>query len=220
MSAQVLQTRKNLVTLRFVLLRKLNSMIEYIKGEIAELTPAYVVIESGNVGYFVNISLNTYMALSSSKTCKVYIYEAIREDAYVLYGFSEKAEREKFLLLISVSGIGANTARMILSSLTVSELETAIATGNVSALKSIKGIGAKTAERAIVDLRDKIAKGSDNVTQLPLSSGVSQVKDEALSALMMLGFKPQDSSKVLNKVFSEQPTITVEEAIKKALKML
>jgi Holliday junction DNA helicase RuvA len=215
-----LADEKKLDNFALCFVEKTISMIEYIKGEITDLTPAYVVVESNGVGYFVNISLNTYTALSSSSSCKIYIYEAIREDAYVLYGFSEKAEREKFMLLISVSGIGANTARMILSSLTVSELETAIATGNVSALKSIKGIGAKTAERAIVDLKDKISKTSEGVAQLPLMTAVSQVKTEALSALTMLGFKSQDSSKVLDKIFLEQPSITVEEAIKKALKML
>ncbi len=196
-------------------------MIEYIKGEITEITPTFAVVESAGVGYFINISLNTYTALSAEKTCKLYIYEAIREDAYVLYGFAEKAEREKFLLLISVSGIGANTARMILSSLTVDELETAIATGNVAALKSIKGIGAKTAERAIVDLKDKITKSSvsENLTISAMSSN-SQGKEEALAALTMLGFKQQDSSKVLNKIYTEKPQTTVEEAIKLALKML
>ena len=131
-------------------------MLDYIKGEITELTPALVVIEIGGLGYISHISLNTYSALNGLKECKLYVYEAIREDAHLLFGFLEKKERDLFLLLISVSGVGANTARMILSSLTTSELGIIITSGNSSALKTVKGIGAKTAERIIIDLKDKV----------------------------------------------------------------
>lgn len=193
-------------------------MIEYIKGEINEISPAHVVIESGNIGYFVNISLNTYSFLSDKSSCKIYIYEAIREDAYILYGFMDKQERQLFLHLISVSGIGSNTARMILSSLSVSELEDVIASSNVNILKSIKGIGAKTAERVIIDLRDKVKKTSEDV--LLTSKKDTEAKKEAISALVMLGFNHATSQKVVSKILEEKPILPVEQIIKQALKML
>jgi Holliday junction DNA helicase RuvA len=193
-------------------------MIEYIKGEITEISPAHVVIESGNLGYFINISLNTYSVLSNKPSCKLYIHEAIREDAYILYGFIDKQERQLFLHLISVSGIGANTARMILSSLSVPELEDVIASSNVSILKSIKGIGAKTAERIIIDLRDKVKKSSEeNILTTQKDTGT---KSEALSALVMLGFNQTASHKVVTKILNENPILPVEQVIKLALKML
>lgn len=194
-------------------------MYDYIKGNVAELTPTYVVLDNHGVGYLINISLNSFNALQHQEdVVKVYVYEAIREDAHLLYGFTERRERELFLLLISVSGVGANTARMILSSLTPSDLEQTIASENVGILKSVKGIGAKTAERIIVDLKDKIKLSTD--TLLVKSQVTSEVFDEAMSALVMLGFTKQMSQKALKKLFTAEPTITVEQAIKKALKMM
>lgn len=194
-------------------------MYDYIKGNVAELTPTYVVLDNHGVGYMINISLNSFNALQHQEdVVKVYVYEAIREDAHLLYGFTDRRERELFLLLISVSGVGANTARMILSSLTPSDLEQTIASENVGILKSVKGIGAKTAERIIVDLKDKIKLSTD--TLLDKSQVTSEVFDEAMSALVMLGFTKQMSQKALKKLFTAEPTITVEQAIKKALKMM
>ena len=194
-------------------------MYDYIKWNVAELTPTYVVLDNHGVGYMINISLNSFNALQHQEdVVKVYVYEAIREDAHLLYGFTERRERELFLLLISVSGVGANTARMILSSLTPSDLEQTIASENVGILKSVKGIGAKTAERIIVDLKDKIKLSTD--TLLDKSQVTSEVFDEAMSALVMLGFTKQMSQKALKKLFTAEPTITVEQAIKKALKMM
>lgn len=194
-------------------------MYDYFKGNVAELTPTYVVLDNHGVGYMINISLNSFNALQHQEdVVKVYVYEAIREDAHLLFGFTERRERELFLLLISVSGVGANTARMILSSLTPSDLEQTIASENVGILKSVKGIGAKTAERIIVDLKDKIKLSTD--TLLDKSQVTSEVFDEAMSALVMLGFTKQMSQKALKKLFTAEPTITVEQAIKKALKMM
>lgn len=194
-------------------------MYDYIKGNVAELTPTYVVLDNHGVGYMINISLNSFNALQHQEdVAKVYVYEAIREDAHLLFGFTERRERELFLLLISVSGVGANTARMILSSLTPSDLEQTIASENVGILKSVKGIGAKTAERIILDLKDKIKLSTD--TLLDKSQVTSEVFDEAMSALVMLGFTKQMSQKALKKLFTAEPTITVEQAIKKALKMM
>ena len=194
-------------------------MYDYIKGNVAELTPTYVVLDNHGVGYMINISLNSFNALQHQEdVVKVYVYEAIREDAHLLYGFTERRERELFLLLISVSGVGANTARMILSSLTPSDLEQTIASENVGILKSVKGIGAKTAERIIVDLKDKINMGDDSLDITVPSSNESF--DEALAALVMLGFPKPVSQKVLNKLYTGNPAITVEDAIKQALKMM
>lgn len=194
-------------------------MIDYIKGNVAEITPTYVVIDNQGIGYMINISLNSYNTLQAQKQAvKVYVYEAIREDAHLLYGFAEKHERELFMMLISVSGVGANSARMILSSFTSSDLEQVISQGNVAALKSVKGVGAKTAQRIIVDLKDKIKVSSDAL--LDMSDFSTGAFDEALSALIMLGFTKQMSTKALKKLFASNPAISVEEAIKKALKMM
>ena len=194
-------------------------MIEYVRGKIEEITPAYVVVETaGGVGYMLNISLNAYTKLQSEREARLYVYEAIREDAYVLYGFTDKHERELFMLLITVSGVGPNTARMILSSLTPADLEAVISGGNVGALKSVKGIGAKTAQRIIVDLKDKINTTGDSLlihTQIE-----NEAYEEALAALIMLGFTRQMSEKALKKLYAETPKVTVEQAIKQALKMM
>lgn len=199
-------------------------MIEYLKGELAELTPAMAVVDVGGVGYGMNISLNTYTAIQGKKEVKLFVYEAVREDAYVLFGFSDKQERNLFLLLISVSGVGANTARMILSSMSPSELCDYISTGNEKVLKGIKGIGLKTAQRIIVDLRDKIVT-LGITTEIPTGGSMSapvnnEVKDEALSALAMLGFSPAPSQKVVVKILQEQPDAPVETVVKLALKQI
>lgn len=196
-------------------------MIDYIKGDVAELNPAYVVIETVGIGYGIHITLPAYSALQQQKTAKLFIYESIREDAHVLFGFLTQAERQLFLLLISVSGIGANTARMILSSYSAQEIQEMIASGNVAALNSIKGIGTKTAQRIIVDLKDKIIKVAGMSEQMPISvSANSLIKDEAVSALVMLGFNSATSQKAVTKILNEQADIQVEQLIKLALKMM
>jgi Holliday junction DNA helicase RuvA len=200
-------------------------MIEYIRGELTELTPAQATVEAAGVGYALSISLNTFSALQSGKKMvKLYVYEAIREDAYVLYGFVNKKEREMFELLITVSGVGANTARMMLSGMSVSELCNAISTGNARLIQSVKGIGKMTAQRIIVDLKDKIvALGiADEIPaggsmQAPVNS---QVKDEAVSALTMLGFAPAPTQKVVMQILQEQPDAPVEQVVKLALKQI
>ncbi len=202
-------------------------MIEYIKGQLTELTPATAVVESGaGVGYLLNISLNTFATLEAAAKAasqvKLYVHEAIREDAWVLYGFANQEERALFRALIGVSGVGAGTARVILSSHTVAELETIISSGNTKALKQVKGVGAKTAERIIVDLRDKI-KPTDS-TLLSLGTATAKydadVYDEALVALVTLGFARAASQKALDKLFAAEPGLRVESAIKKALALL
>ncbi|MTK53538.1 Holliday junction branch migration protein RuvA [Paludibacter sp.] len=194
-------------------------MIDYIKGKIAELTPTSATIETGGIGYLVHISLTTYSALENKESAQIYVYEAIREDAHLLFGFFTKEEREMFLLLISVSGIGANTARMILSSLSISELQQHIAQDNVTAIKSIKGIGLKTAQRVIIDLKDKIGRVNGEA-KIAGTESYSSVKQEAAQALMMLGFQQAAISKALEKIFAGSPSLTIEQAIKQALKLL
>ncbi|MBQ2047202.1 MAG: Holliday junction branch migration protein RuvA [Muribaculaceae bacterium] len=193
-------------------------MIEYIKGELSELTPTYAVIDCGGVGYLLNISVPTYSALDGAKSAKLLVHEAIREDAHVLYGFVNEQERSLFRLLIGVSGVGANTARMILSSIAAPQLEQIIMTGDHSVLKKVKGIGSKTAERIIVDLKDKIKPIGDTLILQP--SLTNEVFEEALAALVMLGFNRVQSQKVLKKLFDTEPSIAVEVAIKKALSMM
>lgn len=200
-------------------------MIEYVKGQIAELTPATAVVDCHGVGYGLNISLNTFSALQGKQEAKLYVYEAIREDAYVLYGFSTRQERALFLLLISVSGIGGNTARMILSALTPAELVNVISSGNDKLLKTVKGIGLKTAQRIIVDLKDKIASVEIEGTASPsisatMATGHSEILEEAVAALTMLGFPPAPSQKVALAILKEEPEAAVERVIKLALKRL
>ncbi len=193
-------------------------MYEYLSGELKELGPTHVIVDIQGIGYFINISLPTYTNLSGKKDGLVFIHEIIKEDDHQLYGFTEKREREVFRKLISVSGIGANTARMILSSLSLIELEEAIASANVNVLKSIKGIGLKTAQRIIVELKDKITKSEE--TQQIFAPVNNTVKDEALSALVMLGFNKASASKAIDKILAQSPTETIEGVVKMALKML
>ena len=200
-------------------------MIEYLKGTLADLTPALAIVECHGVGYGVNISLNTFSAIQGKQEVKLWINESIREDAYQLWGFSTRAERELFLLLTSVSGIGASIARVILSSMTVNELVGIISEGNDKMLKTVKGIGPKVAQRIIVELRDKIGSlGIDSSTsQLANSSTISinkEVMDEAVAALTMLGFSPAPAHKAVQKILSDEPDAPVERVIKLALKML
>jgi Holliday junction DNA helicase RuvA len=199
-------------------------MIDYIHGQMAELQPTLAVIEAAGVGYAINITLNTYSAIQGKTDCKLYITEAIREDAYVLYGFASKKERELFQLLITVSGVGAGTARMMLSSMTVQELCAAISTGNEKLVKQIKGIGLKTAQRIIVDLRDKIVT-LGIASEIPAGGQMDEpvnnaVKDEAIAALTMLGFSPAPTSKVVVQLLKEQPDLPVEQVVKLALKQI
>lgn len=199
-------------------------MIEYIRGELTELTPAMATVEAGGVGYGLNISLNTYSAIQGKKEVRLYVYEAIREDAHVLYGFVNRKERELFELLISVSGVGTNTARMVLSSLSPAELCNCISTGNERVIKSVKGIGLKTAQRIIVDLRDKIV-ALGIAEEIPAGGAMvapvnNAVKDEAVSALTMLGFAPAPSQKVVVQILTEQPDAPVEVVVKLALKQI
>ncbi len=193
-------------------------MIAQIKGRLVEKTPTYVVIDCNGVGYQLNISLNTFSKLGEDESCLLFTHFVVREDAQLLYGFKDKNERELFRLLISVSGVGSSTAMMILSSLSPDEIKGAIMTGDVNTLKSIKGIGAKSAERIIVDLKDKI--GKVELTGKISAFANNTIKDEALSALIMLGFAKVPAEKALEKIFVQTSDITVEELIKRTLKTL
>lgn len=199
-------------------------MIEYIKGEIVDIAPAQMIVECGGIGYELNISLNTYSYYNGKESGKVYVYEVIREDAHLLYGFAEKIERELFLLLISVSGVGPNTARMILSSFSPTELIEIIISKAEKQLTSVKGIGSKTAQRILIDLKDKVntlgvasdelnAKVSETIHQ-------SAVAEEAVAALVMLGFPKPVSQKTVNTILKNSPSLAVEQVIKSALRML
>ena len=196
-------------------------MIEYIKGEIVELTPARLILECGGVGYELNISLTTYSAFSGKTTGKLFVYEVIREDAHLLFGFAERVERELFLLLTSVSGVGPNTARMILSSLPPKELVEAIASKNEAVLTAVKGIGLKTAQRILVDLKNKVKNVEGlapvEVTEAPSNDAVAE---EAVAALVMLGFQKAASQKAVTAILKGSPAMAVEQVIKTALRML
>jgi len=193
-------------------------MYEFIRGTIIERNPANVVIETAGVGYSVNISLNTYTKLNQKTDALIYLHLAVREDAHLLYGFADKTERELFRNLISVNGVGANTAIMMLSSLSPDEIAIAVTTENVAVLKAVKGIGIKTAQRIIIDLKDKLAKFRENDTIFTLPDNT--ILTESLSALVMLGFVKRDAEKVVAKLLQEQPQSTVESVIKQALKRL
>ena len=196
-------------------------MIEYIKGEIVELTPARLILECGGVGYELNISLTTYSAFNGKTTGKFFVYEVIREDAHLLFGFAERVERELFLLLTSVSGVGPNTARMILSSLPPKELVEAIASKNEAVLTAVKGIGLKTAQRILVDLKNKVKNVEGlapvEVTEAPSNGAVAE---EAVAALVMLGFQKAASQKAVTSILKGSPAMAVEQVIKTALRML
>lgn len=195
-------------------------MIDYVKGEVADLTPATVTIDCNGVGYLAHISLQTYSAIGDNKTAKIYIYESVRQDAFVLFGFINKHEREVFMHLISVSGVGPSTARVMLSSLSSKEVEVAIVSESVDTLRSVKGIGIKTAQRIIVDLKDKI-KFSDEGELANLGKvAAPALEHEAVSALVMLGFTQVKSQKVVQNVIKELPGSTVEAVIKESLKRL
>ena len=196
-------------------------MYEYITGTLAELTPAQAVVEAGGVGYAIGISLNTYSEIEHLTDVKLYVHYIVREDAQILFGFSTKAERELFRLLISVSGVGGNTARMILSTYSPRELQNIISTGNAVLLKNVKGLGLKTAQKIIVELSGKtmtldLASAADGGA---VSAG-DAVFEEASAALTMLGFQKSASEKVLTSIFKSQPSISVEEAVRQALKSL
>jgi Holliday junction DNA helicase RuvA len=203
-------------------------MYEYLQGKLAEINPAYAVIDTGGVGFILHITLNTYSKINSMEHCKLFVHQVIREDAHVLFGFSDQEERELFRLLISVSGVGPNTARLLLSSLNVSELQDAIVTARVGVLKSVKGIGEKSAQRIIVDLKDKIDRSGPGPQKIDFSHNT--IRDESLSGLVILGFPKKVAEKAIDEVIREllQPTagnndvpeLSVEKLIKESLKKL
>ena len=193
-------------------------MFEYIKDSVASLKPSHIILEANSVVYFITISLNTYTQLNGRESVKLFIHQVIREDAHLLYGFASEAERELFRMLISVSGIGSNTAIMMFSSLSPDEISNAILNENVNLLKSIKGIGVKTAQRVIIDLKDKVGKSP--VSEQFVASADNTLRNEALSALVMLGFAKKPAEKELDKILAVQPNLSVESVIKLALKSL
>jgi Holliday junction DNA helicase RuvA len=193
-------------------------MIDYIKGTITHISPTFLTLETGGIGYFVNISISTFSKLEGQSDYKVLIHEVIREDSHLLFGFADVEEREIFRLLISVTGVGANTARMMLSSLSPTEIEKAILGSDVNILKSVKGIGLKTAQRIIIDLKDKVGKQTGNGEIFTFTDNTK--REEALSALVMLGFAKSAVAKILDKIVREEKNLTVEDLIKRALKNL
>lgn len=192
-------------------------MIDYIKGLPVEIAPTYAVIDCAGIGYEINITLIDYPLINVNEITKLYIHESIREDAHVLFGFLNKRSRELFRLLIGVSGVGPNTARLILSALTTPQLESAISNGEERLLKSVKGIGGKTAQRIIVDLKDKIQSEAGTTSDMGSSN---ESYEDALAALIMLGFNTNQCKKALNKIFTEEKNINTEQAIKLALTMM
>jgi len=193
-------------------------MFEYIEGKIIEKSPAHIVMEASGIGYFINISVNTYSKLPDSGEKRIYLHQVVREDAHILFGFADREERVMFRHLISVSGIGATTARVILSSKTASEVTNAILEADIHSFQSIKGIGTKTAQRIIVDLKDKVGKsGKTDELFIPQRN---TIREEALSALLALGFAKNHAEKVLGTIMVKNPLFNVEEVVKQALKML
>ena len=193
-------------------------MYEFIEGEFVEKTPAHLIVQAGHLAYHINISVFTYSQVSNLSAGRIYLHFVVREDAQIFYGFASREEREIFRMLLSVSGVGANTARLILSSLSPEEISQAILAGNVSLLQGIKGIGAKSAQRIIIDLKDKVGKGA-GIDELFFSKDNTS-REEALSALVALGFPKKTVEKVLTRILSEQPDISVEEVVKAALKFM
>jgi Holliday junction DNA helicase RuvA len=193
-------------------------MITHIRGKLIEKNPTYAIVETNGVGYWLNISLNTFSDLPNNEAVFLYTYLSIKEDAHTLYGFSTKIEREIFKLLISVSGVGPSIARMMISSMSTDEIQHAIATGDVAVIQSVKGIGAKTAQRVLVDLRDKILK-IYAIDEVSVSESNTN-KNEALSALEVLGFNKKQSENIIDKILKEDKTLSVEALIKRALKNL
>lgn len=193
-------------------------MIDYITGRVTELNPAFAVVECNGIGYSINISLNTYAVLERADSCKILIHEAIREDAWILYGFADADERNLFRHLISVSGVGAGTARMVLSSMKPADLRQAITEGDVNSIKAVKGIGLKTAQRIIVDLKDKIGKHTGTGEIIAFSDNTA--REEALSALVMLGFARNSAGKAVDNLLKEEKSLPVEEIVRRALKLL
>lgn len=194
-------------------------MYSYISGTVVEKNPAFVVIDNQGIGYLINITLNTFTAIGEKEKVKLFVHLAIREDAHVMYGFYTEQERSLFLQLITVSGVGCNTARLILSSMTVKEAVDAIATNNIKMIQSVKGIGAKTAQRIVVDLHDKVGK-MDVAAAENSSAGYNTLKEEALSALMVLGFNKLSIEKTLDKLLKQMASPSVEDLIKEALRLL
>jgi Holliday junction DNA helicase RuvA len=193
-------------------------MYEYIEGILVEKNPAFCIIETGGIGYFIQITLPTYTYLEKKSDVRLFLHQVIKEDAHLLFGFHSKHERETFRLLITVSGIGANTARMMLSSLTADEIQQAVVTNNTTVLQGVKGIGLKTAQRVIIDLRDKITKEKTGSDLFQVAD--NRIKDEALSALVILGFNKGEADKAITKILVAEKNLTLENVIRKALKQL
>lgn len=193
-------------------------MFEFIEGTLIDMNPACCIVQTGGIGYHIQITLTTYSKLAAKQQVKLFLHQVVREDAHLLYGFHTREERETFRQLLSVSGIGANTARMMLSSLTSDEIHQAIINGNAAVLQGIKGIGLKTAQRVIIDLRDKISKEKNTGELFTLVD--NSLKDEALSALVILGFNKTEADKVIGKILTSANNLTLEDLIRKALKQL